>query len=301
MAGTTGITPIANYLPTVWAAELSSAAQAKTMLSDQVDRSYEAVLKFGKAVTIPDQSNPAVRMKTEDTTATWANIVETNQTVTVNRQAYVAYIVEDIAEIQSKYDVRAGYTDKAAYSLAAFVEGDLTSGLASLGSGFSGVFGTLGSDVSEDDLINAKGSLDGADVPDENRFMWVSPGLYNTLLKIDKFSRSTYVGQASAENAVKRGQVGEIYGMPVFKSTLVYNNPSGGAAALQSYNWMCHKRGVALIMQQSPTIHMQWIILENGWGVLMTCIYQFIERSIVTKALGGGTTNDKFNAAIKAN
>ena len=56
-------------------------------------------MRFGRVLTIPDRSNPAVRMKTEDTSATWANITETQQTLTINKQAYVAFLVEDIAEL----------------------------------------------------------------------------------------------------------------------------------------------------------------------------------------------------------
>ena len=62
------------------------------MLADLVDRSFEKDLKFGRIVAIQDMSNPGVRIKTEDTSATYANITETQQTITVSRQAYVAFL-----------------------------------------------------------------------------------------------------------------------------------------------------------------------------------------------------------------
>lgn len=295
--GTTGITPAANFLPTQWADELSEATQAATVLSDLVDRSYENEMRFGRVLAIPDRSNPAIRMKTEDTSATWSNITETQQTLTINKQAYAAFLVEDIAELQAKYDVRSQYTDAAGYSIVAFVEGDLTSGMASLPNNFSAIYGTLGADPSDDDILNCKTSLDKADVPMQGRFMYVSPGTYNGLLKVDKFTRDNY---GAPSNAITEAKVGSIYGMPVYMSTLVYNNPSGGAAAGQSYNWICHKRGVALVMQRAPQVHTQYVILETAWGVLIDTIYNFAERLIAPKTLGGGTSDDKFNACLRA-
>lgn len=90
---TTGITPLANHLPTIWSDELGEATQEATGLANLVDRSYEDEMRFGRVLTIANRSNPAIRMKTEDTTATWANIAETSQTLTINKQAYAAFLV----------------------------------------------------------------------------------------------------------------------------------------------------------------------------------------------------------------
>lgn len=291
---TTGITPAANFLPTIWASDVSDAAQANTVLADLVDRSFEDDMKFGRILAIQDMSNPAVRMKSGDTTATWANITETQQTLTINLQAYVAFLVEDIAEIQSKVDIRSKYTDKAGYSLQAFVEGDATSGLASLPSGFTNLVGTLGVDLADDDLLSAKTFVDRADAPGEDRFFYVSPGMHNGLLKVDKFVRSGDYG--ANDGAVKNGKVGHVYGSDVYMSTLAANNPN---VAGQAYGWYSHKRGVVLIMQRTPTAHTQYIMLETGWGILIDTIYNFATRSIAPKTLGGGTSDNKFNAGLR--
>ena len=291
--GTVGITPAANFLPTVWANEVSDAAQAATGLANLVDRSFEDQLKFGRIIDIPDHSNPAVRIKTEDTTGTWSNRTETQQTITISRQAYVAFLVEDIVDVQSKYDLRADYTDKAGYSLIAFIEGDATSGLASLPSGFTNSVGTLGVDPGDDDFIAAKNFLDQADAPMKDRFWYLSPGSTNAILKIDKFVRNNDYGEVAS---IQTGKVGSFYGAPVTMSTLTANNPG---VAGQAYSWHCHKRGVALIMQRKVTVHDQYILLEIGQGVLIDTIYNFATRLIQPKTLGGAASDNKFNCAIK--
>lgn len=295
----TGITPLANHLPTQWSDELEEAVQEETGLSGLVDRRHESTMRFGRVLAIQNRSNPAIRMKTEDTSATWSNIAEEQSTMTINKQAYAAFLVEDIAELQSKYDERQGYTQSAGYSIVAFVEGDLTSGMAALPSAFSQSGGALGAPPSDDDILAAKTSLDRYGVPESDRFAWVTPGFYNSLLAIDKFTNTDY---GASPDVVKKGRVGKrIYGFDFYTSNLAYNNPSGGLTSGQSYNWFCHKRGVVLVMQRAPQVHTQYVILETADGVLIDCIYNYMERLLPPSTLGGGTALDRFNYAIKGN
>ena len=295
---TIGITPAAVFNPTIWAGEVSDAAQSNTCLADLVDRSLEKDLRFGRIIAIQDFSNPAVRIKTEDTSATYSNITETQQTITISRQAYVAFLVEDIEEVQSHVDLRSKYTDNAGYSLMAFIEGDITSGLSSLPDDFSQLRGNLGSEPTVDVLVDAKTDLDRADAPQKDRFIYISPGFHNSLLKITQLVSSDYVSGGAA-NATQTGMlVGHYYGAPVYVSTLSQNNP---AVTGQAYGWFCHKRGVALIMQRAPRVHDQYVLLETGHGVLADVIYNFAERLIAPRTLGGGTSVDTFNVGLRGN
>jgi hypothetical protein len=294
----TGITPAANFLPTFWASKVSDATQATTVLSERVDRSYEDDLTMGRVVNIQDASNPATRFKSEDTTATWANITETRQSITISKDAYSAMLFENIAEIQSSVRLRELYTGKMGYALTATIEGDGTSGLVSLGNSFSQGVGTLGVDPTDDDLIRANQYLADADVPtDDGLTFWVSPACYAALLKIDKFVKASYVGAADAQSAVRRAELGNIYDATVLRSSLANANPSSSNS---SYNWYFHKRAVALIVQQMPTVHSQWVILEEAFGVYTNCIYNFAEREIAPSTLGGGTSGDQMVVAVSA-
>lgn len=282
-------------METVWSRHISHATESATVLTDLVDTKYEAEMKSGRVLQINDMSNPAVRFKTEDTSATWSNRTETNQSLTINRQAYCAMLFEDIAEIQANVSLRGTYTSKMGYSLMATVEGDATSGMASLPSSFSQVVGTLTNDPTEDDLLRAVQYLNDGDVPRTGRFFYVSPATHIALLKMDLFRRSDYVGDKSAQRAVKEAMVGQVYGAGVYESVLANNNP---AAANSSYSWFCHKEGVALIRQKRPSTKTDWIILEDGMGVYTTMLYQFVERLIPPSTLGGGTSDDRLNVAV---
>lgn len=294
---TTGVTPAANFNPAIWIPEVSDAARANTVLATLVDRSFEDNMRMGRIAVINDLSNPAVRIKTEDTSATYSNITETQQTITISRQAYCAMLLEDIEDLQSHVDLRSKYTDNMGYSLMAFIEGDGTSGLASLPANFSNLVGSLGSDPTVDTLIDAKSNLDRADAPQDNRFWYVSPGFHNALLKQSMMTSADYRGDAAVMSNRNGKLAGDIYGSPMYVSTLPI--AVGGAASGQAYGWACHKRGVALIIQRDVRVHEQYVLLETGTGVLADVIYNFAERAIAPKTLGGAASDDKFNVGLR--
>ena len=291
--GTYGAAATVNYTPRIWASEMQDASQAWIGLSSLVDRRYEDDLKVGNICTVADSNNPAVRWKADDTTGSYANAAETMQNITVNRQAYVGFLVEDFAAVQSKYNVRADKTAKATYSLMSTVQGDATNGLASLPSSFSQLDGALGSDPTTDNIIRCVQYLDDADVPEGDRFFYMSPATHAALLKQDVFVSGDY----GPSGAVGTGRITKpVYGATTHVSSLASNSPS---TAGQSYSWFCHKSGVALIMQRGPTPHAQWENLEIGWGVVVDLIFGLIERLILPKTLGSVTPSDLYNVGLR--
>jgi hypothetical protein len=283
----------ANFIPEEWAAELSDAVQAWTGLAGLVDRSYEGEIKnAGDIVRIQDMTNPSVRFKTAGTSGSYDSTTETQDVLTINQHAYVGFLVEDFLEVQAKYSIRSEMTAKTTYSLMSVVEGDLTSGLAALPDNFSQNVGALGEDPVPEDIIRAVQYLDDADVPEGERFFYMSPGTHAALLKQDVFISGDY-GQSGS---VASGRVTtKVYGASPAVSTLASGNPS---TAGQSYSWFCHKRGVALAMQRTPMIHTQWENLEIGWGVIADAIYGLTERDILPKTLDSASPNDNFNVSI---
>lgn len=281
-----------NWIPENWSSELEDAAQAWTGLSDLVDRSFESDLSVGDQVHIGDRANPTVRYKGADSDGTYSNVTETEDLLTVSTQAYVGFLVEDIAELQSKHAIRSGYTKSITYSLMADVEGDLTSGLASLPDNFSQGTGALGSDPTTDNIIRAVQYLDDADVPDSDRFFYMSPASHASLLKQDVFVSGDY----GPTGAVASGRITKpVYGATTHVSSLASNNPS---TAGQSYSWFCHKKGVALAIQRGVTVHTQWENLAIGWGVIGDIIFGFTEHLILPRTTASVTPNDNFNVAI---
>ena len=179
------------------------------------------------------------------------------------------------------------------YSLMAYIEGDVTSGLTSLPDNFSQSVGALGSDPSTDNIVRAVQYLDDGDVPETERFFYMSPPTHAALLKQDVFTSGDY----GPTGAISSGRITKpVYGATVHVSALANGNPT---AAGQSYSWFCHKKGVALIMQQAPkSMPPFWNTDYFGWDHVTKSIYQFAERLIAPSTLGGGSSDDRFNVAI---
>lgn len=289
---TVTVTTHANWIPENWATELEDAATSWIGLSDLVDRSWESDLSVGDTVNKQDRANPAVRFKAADVAATYSNVTETQDVLTVNLQAYVGFLVEDIAELQSKYAVRSTYTQATTYSLMSIVEGDITNGLTSLPDNFSQSVGSLGADPTTDNIIRAVQHLDDKDVPESDRFFYMTPATHASLLKQDVFVSGDY----GPTGSVSSGRITKpVYGATTHVSTLASNNPSTSG---QSYSWFCHKKGVALAIQRGVTMHEQWENLEIGWGVVGDIIYGFTEHLILPTTLASTTPDDGFNVAI---
>lgn len=53
----TGITPAANFIPSIWARELSDATRASVLLSNLVDRKFESEMNYGDVIRITNLAN----------------------------------------------------------------------------------------------------------------------------------------------------------------------------------------------------------------------------------------------------
>ena len=185
-------------------------------------------------------------------------------------------------------NLRAKYTTKGGYALAAAVD----TNLAALATSFSQTVGTLGIEMTYDNLLRAWQYLEDANAPETDRFIILGPADTAGILKLEEFKSSDYVGPSSAGDAVKRAMVGEILGAPTYKTTLV-TTPSGG----QHESWFCHKDGVALIMQDVKS-RADYVIERDADVVLLTQIYGYTEVLIPPIDAGGAAATDSHDVLL---
>jgi N4-gp56 family major capsid protein len=58
--------------------------------------------------------------------------------------------------------------------------------------------------------------LDDNDVPMDGRFLLVPPSSRNTLMGIARFTEQAFVGEVGSSNTIRNGEIGNVYGIPVF-------------------------------------------------------------------------------------
>lgn len=61
--------------------------------------------------------------------------------------------------------------------------------------------------------------LDDNDVPMDGRFLIVPPSTRNTLMGINRFTEQAFVGEVGRGNTIRNGEVGNLYGIPVYVTT----------------------------------------------------------------------------------
>ena len=135
-----------------WADELNKAVKFLLVIADLFSDWTSKMRGGGDVLHLPSDHNLTANTKTASIDATPEAITETQQNFTVSTHQIVAQTVEDFAEVMSKYDIRSGFTSKAAYALSRALE---VSCAALLDDNTTQTVGTLGAELSDDDFIQA--------------------------------------------------------------------------------------------------------------------------------------------------
>ena len=290
-SGTLTTTQAACHIPEVWSMDTIDAVEASVVIADQVQRKWAKSLTVGDILHIGYISNPSVSAKSANTNIDLEVIgpssAEAAETITVNTHQYVAWALENITDVQSQTDLMSKYTGKAGYALA----GAIDINLAALATSFSQGVGTLGIELTYDNLLRAWQYLEDGRAPTADRFIVLRPAAIAGILKLDEFKSSDYAGQGGS--AVREAFLGRILGADTYSSTLA-TVPAGG----QCDGWFCHKDGVALIVQniRSKT---QFDIHMDADVFLSTAIYGYTEVVIPPVTAGGGAATDAFDVHLK--
>ena len=293
MAGTLTVTQAACHIPEIWSADTIDAVEANVVMAGLVQRKWERELKVGDILNIGYISNPTASTKTANTNISLEVIgpseAEASETITVNTNQYVAFGVENITEVQSKTNLRSKYTEKGGYALASAVD----TNLAALPASFSQIVGTLGVELTYDNLLRGDQYLNDGNSSGDERFIIVGPAAKAGLLKLEQLTNRDYVMGDEAGRAVRDGFIGKILGASTHVTTLV-NSPSAGQAEC----WYCHKDGVALIMQDTKS-HADYVIERDADVVLLTQLYGYTEVLIPPITAGGGAATDAFDVLLR--
>jgi N4-gp56 family major capsid protein len=186
---------------------------------------------------------------------------ESEVTVSINKHYEYSRLIEDIVEAQALNSMRNFYTSDAGYALARQVDTDLvqlgrsanggTAGAAAYAAAYIGGDGTtayVAASNNESALTDASirrtiQRLDDNDTPMDNRFFLIPPSSRNTLMGLARYTEQAFVGNG---NAIRTGEIGNLYGIPVFTSSNADTTSGSGAARVCL---MGHKDAMVLVEQ----------------------------------------------------
>ena len=301
-------TTAATFIPEIWSDEIVAAYKKNLVLANIVMKmNFRG--KKGDTVHIPAPTRGSASAKAASTAVTLIAATETEVQVLINKHYEYSRFIEDIVEAQALNSLRQFYTADAGYALAKQVDTDLIQ----LGRAFNGAtvgtddyatatsttkayIGSDGTTAYNSSTSNAAALTDAAirrtiqrlddnDIPMDGRFFIIPPSSRNTLMGLARYTEQAFVGNG---NAIRNGEIGQLYGMAVFASS---NADTGaGNSGADRICLMGHKDSMVLVEQLG--IRSQTQYKQEYLGTLFTA-----DTIYGVKALRTSATSSAANAS----
>lgn len=243
---------VTNFIPDLWSAKLLVALRKAHVAGNLVNRDYEGEIKRqGDSVKITSINDVTIGTYTPHNDITVEDIDDATRSLLIDQARYFAVELDDVEKAQY---VKGGDSplaqavDNAAYQLADTADAFLLDKINDAAEATSNDLGTVAihtdADALYDSIVDLMVRLDVSNVPQMGRFVVVSPALHGRLLKLDRFVST---GDAVAASTRTNGFIGEIVGLPVYKSNnlpAVTDAAATGGLAIAGY------RGAATFAEQ---------------------------------------------------
>ena len=263
------VTTADKFIPDIWSDEIVAAYKKNLVLANLVMKmSFKG--KKGDTVHIPAPTRGSASAKAAESAVTLIAATESEVTVSINKHYEYSRLIEDIVEAQALNSMRQFYTADAGYALSRQVDTDLiqlgrsanggTAGAAAYAAAYVGGDGTtayVAASNNESALTDAAirrtiQRLDDNDTPMDNRFFLIPPSSRNTLMGLARYTEQAFVGTG---DAIRTGEIGNLYGIPVFTSSNA-DTTSGSNAARVCL--MGHKDAMVLVEQVGVRSQVQY-------------------------------------------
>jgi N4-gp56 family major capsid protein len=316
-ANSVTVTTADKFIPEIWSDEIVAAYKKNLVLANIVMKmNFKG--KKGDTVHVPAPTRGSASAKVATDAVTLIAATESEVQILINKHYEYSRLIEDIVEAQALNSLRQFYTSDAGYALARQVDTDLIR----LGRAFNGA--TVGTDdyatsnTTTKAFIGSDGTtaynstssnaaaltdvairrtiqrLDDNDTPMDGRFFIIPPSSRNTLMGLARYTEQAFVGDG---NAIRNGEIGNLYGIPVF----VTSNADTGAgnSAADRICLMGHKEAMVLVEQMGVRSQTQY--KQEYLGTLFTSDMLYGVKAMRTAAtVGAATSSSAFALAVPA-
>lgn len=315
-----------SFIPDLWSDEIAAQYKRNLVAANLIARMDHAG-KYGQVIHVPSP----VRLAAATFFASQGNQItpqvstEGEFTITINQHWVNAKQIPDVAEKQFLPSYRRFLTDDLSYSLAQAVDNFLHQTLFVTFRGASNLAGSVigsdgktawsatanantgnGSALSDAGIRTVTQTLDDIDVPGVDRFWVIPPAEKNRLLGISRFTEQAFVGEGGAENSMRTGKVGDLYGVPVYVSSncaWIADNAgtatiSGASGAGTNYRQAvyAHRDSAILVEQIKPRVQAQYKV-EYLSDVLVADVL-FGGAVVRTTVASGGGSNVAYDRGV---
>jgi N4-gp56 family major capsid protein len=299
-------TTAATFIPDIWSDEIVAAYKKNLVLANLVKR-MSVRGKKGDVVHVPAPTRGSASAKTATNAVTLIAATETEVQVTINKHYEYSRLIEDIVEVQALSSLRSFYTEDAGYALARQVDTDLvqlgryfngatvgTNDYATSNTATKAYIGSDGTTAYNSTTSNAAALTDAAirrtiqrlddnDVPMDGRFFIIPPSSRNTLMGLARYTEQAFVGDAGSNNTIHNGQIGNLYGIPVYVTSNADNG--AGNSGADRICLMGHRDSMVLIEQMGVRSQTQY--KQEYLGTLFTADTLYGVKAMRTAATTG--------------
>ena len=236
--------PQGNWAPAIYSQKVQKFFRRASVVEDITNTDYAGEIEnFGDTVNIIKEPSITVNDYARGQTVNTETLADDQIQLTVDQGSYFAFKVDDIEERQSHVNFEALATSSGAYALKknydfnvlkAIYDGASTSA-ANTGTDGSPIDGDAAVDTLTDIMSAAKTVLDGADVPEENRWFVAPPAFYQQLRKAGAKVVDQSVMADGSASAMRNGMITD---RPLFGFRMYSTNSiavSSGSAANKTF------------------------------------------------------------------
>lgn len=259
------------FIPEIWSDEVVATYKSNLIAANLIKKlNFKG--KKGDTVHIPKPGRGSANAKAASTQVTLNTDTATEILIALDQHWEYSILIEDIVETQALASMRQFYTDDAGYALARKVDSMLMQlgrgvnggdGTAAYTAAYAGADGTTAyvagsnnqSALTDAAIRRSIQRLDDQDVPMDGRFLIVPPSTRNTLMGIARFTEQAFVGEGGSSNTIRNGEVGNVYGIPVFVTS---NADTTSGTANARIALLGHRDFAVLAEQQAVRVQTQY-------------------------------------------
>lgn len=257
------------FVPELWSAGIYRYFEKNLVFKPFFDDYSSLVKGKGDTLHIPTIQEVSSADKSANTSVEYTANVETTVDLSIDQHKYAAKLFEDIAMIQANEQLFDKYAQSMAYALAKAVDTKIELELRSLGTTQS-----LAADnsLSNADVETALGTLMSNDIPRDECAFFVNSLMYADLLNSKAFiaaGSSAGVGFGADNAAMNAGNVGMLFGIPVYTSSILSTATTTG----DHVGYLVHSSAIAVAVQQDIRVQSDYDVSYLGTKVVADIIY----------------------------
>ncbi len=258
---TRSIAQTAQYIQEKWTRDVQQPFDAKLQIAKLVQDRSGLVSEGGDIVRVPFTGTINARAKSASTDVTFDSPDGTAISHNIDKHYYAAIKLENIAKVQSSYDLQSAFQERMAEAVARQIDTDLLALYASAGSTVSG-----GAAIDDADIIGIVTDFDEANTPQSMRRGVIGHNTKADLLAINKYVAYDQTGKTGKAVDGSDGLVGSLYGMDLYHSGNVPTSTTGR-------NLFFHKSAIVLMEQQKPKYWVDKRAAALAWEIVLEAIY----------------------------